>query len=198
MSENTNDTEKEKGVNCRMSELKSLYKLSIETRNFEINQLMHRNNFFMIFQGVLLASVLQIEMYRPLLLFIVSLTGVCVSYYQMQVACGSKYWQIWWENRVRFFENKLKENKEIELEENRESEDFELLFAKDIQEIQQEVESDLRMEGGKLGRNGLLNCLIAKRYSVSRAPVMVSIALMVSWALLSLTTLFGALCVSVG
>ena len=34
--------------------LKRIYEVAIETRNFEIAQLVHRNNFFMIFQGVLI------------------------------------------------------------------------------------------------------------------------------------------------
>ncbi len=35
----------------KLSELKAVYKLAIETRNFEIHQLINRNNFFMLFQG---------------------------------------------------------------------------------------------------------------------------------------------------
>ena len=37
--------------------IKAVYEIAIQTRNFEIQQLINRNNFFMIFQGVLLAAV---------------------------------------------------------------------------------------------------------------------------------------------
>ena len=49
-------------INENISELKAVYKLAIETRNFEIQQLINRNNFFMLFQGVLLAAVLIIRL----------------------------------------------------------------------------------------------------------------------------------------
>jgi hypothetical protein len=49
----------------KLSELKAVYKLAIETRNFEIHQLINRNNFFMLFQGVLLAAVFNNQASKP-------------------------------------------------------------------------------------------------------------------------------------
>jgi hypothetical protein len=170
--------------------------MSITTRNFEISQLMQRNNFFMIFQGVLLASILQIEVFRPPLLLLICITGVFVSYYQFQVACGSKFWQVWWENRVQYFEKKLKSVKENTEEigvNNHES--FESLFTISDEEIQKNVERDLGSHSAAVGRSKLLNCLIAKRFSVSRAPIVVSAVLTGTWALLALVVFVRLLCV---
>ena len=45
--------------------LKAVYEISIKARHFEISHLIQRNNFFMLFQGVLLASVMQAQNSRP-------------------------------------------------------------------------------------------------------------------------------------
>lgn len=71
--------------------LKAVYKVCIETRNFEINQLIQRNNFFMLFQGVLLAAALQNQGSKPVVELIICLTGIFVSIYQLQMASGAKY-----------------------------------------------------------------------------------------------------------
>src|SRR5450830_1129109 len=51
--------------------MKSIFKLCVEMRNFEITQLTHRNNFFMIFQGVLLSGVVQSSHMFPVVSFLV-------------------------------------------------------------------------------------------------------------------------------
>ncbi|MCR9703054.1 hypothetical protein NB574_09660 [Vibrio vulnificus] len=106
MGKKNKETKSEKNVHS----LKSLYGISVETRNFEINQLIQRNNFFMLFQGVLLAAVMQTEASKPYVEVIICFTGIMISFYQLQMASGAKYWQEWWESRVDHFENLLCEN----------------------------------------------------------------------------------------
>ena len=77
----------------KISELKAVYKLAIETRNFEITQLINRNNFFMLFQGVLLAAVFSNQAPKPIVEFIICFSGIFISGHQMKVAAGAKYWQ---------------------------------------------------------------------------------------------------------
>src|SRR5690606_24614598 len=101
--------EGKKSVNTdQLESLKAVYKLCIETRNFEIGQLIQRNNFFMLFQGVLLASTLQLDTGKPWVEVIICTAGVLVSAYQLQMACGAKFWQEWWENRVEHYETLLR------------------------------------------------------------------------------------------
>jgi hypothetical protein len=76
---------------------KAIYKLCIELRNFEISQLVQRNNFFMIFQGVLLAGICQSAGQIPIVSFLICLAGLGISLLQACMAAGAKYWQVHWE-----------------------------------------------------------------------------------------------------
>lgn len=76
--------------------------LDLRLREFEISQLTQRNNFFMIFQGVLIAGLVQSEgTAAPLITFSMSLLGVATSALQIGMAGGAKYWQSRWEASTR-------------------------------------------------------------------------------------------------
>ena len=76
--------------------------LDLRLREFEINQLTQRNNFFMIFQGVLIAGLVQSQgTAAPLITFSMSLLGVATSVFQIGMAGGAKYWQSRWEASTR-------------------------------------------------------------------------------------------------
>jgi hypothetical protein len=78
------------------------FDLDIRLREFEINQLTQRNNFFMIFQGVMIAGVMQSGgTAAPLISFLVCLTGMGISLLQVGMAGGAKYWQVRWEAATR-------------------------------------------------------------------------------------------------
>lgn len=82
----------------RRKEIGELYKLTMEGRNFEIEQLMQRNNFFMVFQGVLLAGFLQAQTKAPPLVTLAAcFIGICCSWQQRNMAAGAKFWQSRWE-----------------------------------------------------------------------------------------------------
>lgn len=154
--------------------LKSVYKICIETRNFEINQLIQRNNFFMLFQGVLLAAALQNQASKPYVEFIICFAGVFVSLYQLQMASGAKFWQEWWESRVDHYEEKLRRLKK------QESGHFFELFAISADDVHKEVSGRLR----KSRRFSLTNALILQSFAVGRAPIKVSLVLLITWLLL--------------
>jgi hypothetical protein len=87
------------------------YKLAHEQRSFEITQLVNRNNFFMVFQGVLLAGLVQSQgQAAPLMNFSVCLAGMVMALYQARMAGGAKYWQIRWEVAVKKLELLLLED----------------------------------------------------------------------------------------
>ncbi len=76
--------------------------LDLRLREFEISQLTQRNNFFMIFQGVLIAGLVQSQgTAAPLINFSMSLLGVATSLFQIGMAGGAKYWQSRWEASTR-------------------------------------------------------------------------------------------------
>ncbi|OEF57943.1 hypothetical protein [Enterovibrio norvegicus] len=160
--------------------LKSLYEISIETRNFEINQLIQRNNFFMLFQGVLLAAVMQTEASKPFVEIIICLVGIMISIYQLQMSSGAKYWQEWWESRVNHFEQQLCDNLQ-----KIEGIDTHLLFTVNSQDVNRTVRE--RLLGSK--NRSITNACILGGFSVGRAPIKVSIFLLCAWVVLFLSSI---------
>lgn len=76
--------------------------LDLHLREFEINQLTQRNNFFMIFQGVIIAGLVQSQgTAAPIINFGVALLGMSTSVLQIGMAGGAKYWQSRWEASTR-------------------------------------------------------------------------------------------------
>ena len=76
--------------------------LDLHLREFEINQLTQRNNFFMIFQGMIIAGLVQSQgTAAPIINFGVAFLGMTTSVLQMGMAGGAKYWQSRWEASTR-------------------------------------------------------------------------------------------------
>ena len=167
--------------NQDLEALKSLFKTALETRNFEISMLVQRNNFFMIFQGVLFAGMIQSAHEKAVVSFMVCIVGLFVSFYQMQMASGAKFWQEYWEAALHDLEKNLIKylmkssvNRSLLIQ----------LFHKDENRYKQMVASNLDS-----GRYFITNKLILKKYSVSRVPIYVAIALTITWLLLVICTL---------
>lgn len=157
--------------------LKSLFKIALETRNFEISQLVQRNNFFMIFQGVLFSGLVQSSHNTPVVSFLVCLVGLVVSWYQVQMAAGAKFWQEYWEAALQ----KIEEMLLIHLGSKDKRETLLGLFHGDSQVYEKMVRNRLGDECFNLA-----NRFIMKRYSVSRVPIYVACALGLIWFLLML------------
>jgi len=167
-----NPKENNKQEPTELESLKSVYDICIKTRNFEITQLIQRNNFFMLFQGVLLAAALQNQTNKPFVEFVICLSGVFVSFYQMQMASGAKYWQEWWETRLEDYEKKLKEKMA--------SQTFYELFTTTEQATFEAVSKNI----SKPKKLSITNYLILKNFSVGRTPIKVSIVLLLTWTAL--------------
>lgn len=163
--------------------MKRLFQIVLETRNFEISQLVQRNNFFMIFQGVLLAGLIQSSHSKPVVSFLVCAAGLLVSFYQVKMAAGAKFWQEYWEAALHNVEEALIKHLQSQGEGRR---TFLYLF-------HEEDEIYKKMVHERLGEKGLgfTKKLIMKRYSVSRVPIYVAIGLSIIWALLVLCTMRG-------
>ncbi|MGB7650960.1 MAG: hypothetical protein WBL62_07180 [Gallionella sp.] len=139
--------------------------IALEMRKFEITQLAQRNNFFMIFQGVMLAGVIQSSHAIPVVSFLVCVAGVLISLFQIGMASGAKYWQEYWEAQL--------------------SQSHPVLFHEDDCKYHSTVKGRLN----KRGISGFIEGLIMRRYSVSRIPIYVGITFMVVWLFLVLCTL---------
>ena len=69
--------------------LKKLYYIAVKTRNFEITQLVQRNNFFMIFQGVLIACIIYSNNTVPFIHTAVCFVGIFISFFSNADRCWS-------------------------------------------------------------------------------------------------------------
>ncbi|WP_213072761.1 hypothetical protein [Acinetobacter sp. ANC 5045] len=183
---------KDEELREEISELKSVYKLSIETRNFEISNLIHRNNFFMLFQGVLLGAVFSNQASKPYVEFIICLMGFFISWHQIKVAAGAKYWQEWWEVRTSDIEKKLKD-KMVAL--SGKSDGFISLF--DFDDTGDKSLYEQKVKNKTLKKNSskspelfenISKALIGGRYSVSRVPITSGIILLITWGALFIST----------
>lgn len=187
--------------------------LDLRLREFEINQLTQRNNFFMIFQGVLIAGLVQSQgTAAPLITFSMSLLGVAASVLQIGMAGGAKYWQSRWEASTRSSEiaivlelqkqNKLavqtfthdskllseEEQKKIR-EWNEQHPDHDDKIIDDPSFIGKVVQADIQA-GPKRGLRRVADWwvrryAIAPKWSVSRIPIWVGAALFVFWVVIA-------------
>ncbi len=149
------------------------FEIAMRLRDFEITQLTQRNNFFMIFQGVLFAGLVQSGHQIPVVSFMVCIVGFFVSLFQVGSASGAKFWQEYWEQKQSYFEELARDKKPLELFHN-----DDCLYTKTVKE--------------RLNHRGLCALtrkLILCRFSVSRIPIYVGIVLTISWGLLVLCTL---------
>lgn len=144
---------------------KSDFEIALQMRQFEITQLVQRNNFFMIFQGVLLAGVIQSAHTIPVVSFLGCVAGFFISLFQVGMASGAKFWQEYWEAKLFEFKPTL------------------------FHEDDCKYHNTVKMRLTKRGIAGVIECLIMRRYSVSRIPIRVGIMFAVIWFLLVLCTL---------
>lgn len=172
-----------------ISQLKALqrvYEISVNTRNFEITQLTNRNNYYMLFQGVLLAAVFSNQASKPLVEFLICLAGIGVSYNQVKVASGAKFWQEYWEFQASEAEKALKSFILI----NYPNYSFTDLFNLDSNVMKEKVKQRFKNE---LPQQNWLDKaytkLILRKASVSRAPIYTAMVLLVCWIALALHTL---------
>lgn len=167
----------------KLSELKAVYKLAIETRNFEIQQLINRNNFFMLFQGVLLAAVFSNQASKPFVEFVICCAGIYISWHQVGVAAGAKYWQEWWELKTSEIEKELKNTID-------DDNSFIPLFNLDhSQQNDQRAKVIARVNKQSGFVDSVVSSLILKKYSVSRVPIRSGLTLMITWIVLFLSTI---------
>lgn len=158
-----------------------LYLKCIEIRNFEINNLVNRNNFFMIFQGVLIAGVIQSSKDAPpIVQFLSTLVGLIISIFQTTMACGAKFWQEAWEHQLSETENRLEG-----LVTNHEKIHFEKLFCENIETIRNNVNHRLK------GTNSILRMMITSKGSVSKSPIYVGLTFSIFWLVMLLFTIKG-------
>lgn len=159
------ETKQKPTLNRRLEAADKLYELCLEIRNFEIQNLIARNNFFMVFQGVLIAGFIQGSGNAPPVAQLLgSGIGLLVSVFQFMTASGAKFWQESWETQLEVAERALGR---LVKEEGR---DFQKLFS-------------------EKPKNRKRCCLsIVRRFSVSKAPIYAAIVFCFFWLFMLICT----------
>jgi hypothetical protein len=109
------------------------------------------------------------------------LAGFLVSFFQVKMAAGAKFWQEYWEEALHRIERELLQS--MESENSWRNAKFELFHD------QAHIYEQMVRDRIKCNADNLTNKLIMSRYSVSRVPIHVAITLVVIWLLLCLCTL---------
>lgn len=164
--------------------LKSLFKIALATRDFEITQLVQRNNFFMIFQGVLFAGVMQSDHSKPLISFLVCFVGFAVSVYQIGMASGAKFWQEYWEEALKEVEKKLL----FQLCGPAAQRGYLLALFHDDTDVYEKIVKS-RLSRGKNSFMSPSGWLVMKKFSVSRIPIYVGLTLALVWLIFLISML---------
>lgn len=171
--------------------LKKIYYIAVKTRNFEITQLVQRNNFFMIFQGVLLASIIYSSNTVPYVQLMICIAGCYIAVQQTKAAAGAKFWQEYWEAEVVKAEKNLEsfyESKSIE------PLPFIPMFDKDYEDVEIQVANRLNKINCSRYKSSVFNLLNSKKLilekpSVSKIPIRVGRCLVIIWGVLAISTI---------
>ncbi|MDT3335682.1 hypothetical protein Q4Q49_10265 [Shewanella sp. SP1S1-7] len=159
--------------------LKALFKIALDKRDFEITQLVQRNNFFMIFQGVLFAGVMQSNHTKPAVTLLVCLAGLLISLFQTGMASGAKFWQEYWEEALKNIEKELLTH----IHRTDESRRATWSLFHDRTAIYNGMVNK-RLHSHNKSFMSITSWLVAKRFSVSRIPIYVGLSLSVIWAVM--------------
>jgi hypothetical protein len=160
--------------------LEHRFRVCIDSRNFEVSQLANRNNFFMIFQGVLLSGLVQVsDKASGVVAFYVCLVGVLMSALQFGMASGAKFWQERWEHDLEAVE---REWMLAASSSPGRTVDVNALFSMPLAQAEKIV-SD------RLSARSALPDSVVHRFSVSRIPIYAAAFLLLCWIGLLCTTM---------
>lgn len=163
---------KSEGGNMAENKQSEIFNIALKMRDFEITQLSQRNNFFMIFQGVLFSGFVQSTHKLEFVSLMVCFAGFFASIFQIGMASGAKFWQEYWEQKVSDFESLQQVDNKNE----------KLLFHDKKKIYKDTVRDRLKQQEN----SEIVNDLVFKKYSVSRIPVYIGLIFSVIWASLAI------------
>src|SRR5947209_15698697 len=97
-------SQSESNNNIKLSlEKKDLYKVALDTRNFEISLFWQRSNYFLVLNSALALGFFNLREQKYGLFM--AIFGIIVSWLWFCVNLGSKFWQSRWEQKLSIIEN---------------------------------------------------------------------------------------------
>jgi len=151
-----------------------LFKIALDTRNFEISLFWQRSNYFLVLNGALIVAVAKADGWELGIAF----AGMVTSLLWFLVSLGSKYWQNRWEREVELREATLGIDPP--------------LFGATQERTRQLVEQSFNWTNhGFLHR--AVNRMVLRKPSVSLAMTFLSALFFVVWLVIAVSRLPGAL-----
>jgi hypothetical protein len=148
-----------------------LYRIALDTRNFEVSLFWQRSNYFLALNSALALGFFNLKE-QGVYGLVLAIFGIVVSCLWFRANLGSKFWQSRWEQRLIIIERQI--DKELKF------------FSADWDTIKQEVEQRLRDNP----RRGLfkrwLERRVLRRPSVSEQMILLSGCFFIGWMLLAL------------
>ncbi len=157
-------------------EAKELYKIAIETRNFEIKLFWQRSNYFLVLNTAIAVgtfSKISTDFRIPF-----AALRIVISYLWVCVNLGSKYWQSRWENKVAQLEKEI--SQEIDL------------FSADRKMTYFAVKQSLSDYGQS--RLGVHDYLVLEKPSVSKMMSYLSASFVIFWMAILFLMVMGYPC----
>ncbi len=157
---------------------KEIYRIALDTRNFEINLFWQRSNYFLALNTALAVGVFGISQKWYALGLAVLGFIVCVLW--CRVNLGSKYWQSRWEERLRIVEQNVAPQLDF--------------FAANPATVKSDVVNSLAT-GEHSGLQNIMDKWVLKKPSVSFEMTRLSVVFVVAWFIVALMKLLEALCI---
>lgn len=162
-----------------------ILKIVIETRNFEISNFWKRSNYFLV-----LNSALAVGFFRsissgsgaPDYQILFSIIGIITSYLWLQVTFGGKFWQEYWEYRLKQIERTM--GLDINLFDTTNE-----VTRQAVQDSFAENKSDTTMQKTLCNEfDGWLEKQILNKPSVTKSMTKLSLLFVIFWIVLLLIT----------
>ncbi len=153
---------------------RDIYKVALDTRNFEISLFWQRSNYFLVLNSALAIGFFNLK--SPAFGILLAALGILASFLWYRVNLGSKFWQCRWEHRLHEVERQIAPNANF--------------FAADWSVVKSDVEKSLQFSEHK-GFQLWLDQQVLKKPSVTYCMTMLSFIFMLGWFLVILLLLCG-------
>lgn len=145
-----------------------LYKIAIDTRNFEIHLFWQRSNYFLVLNTAIAVAFFSVDNWEYNL--IIAGFGILVSILWFRINLGGKFWQSRWEGRLSKIENAIANEKTMEIN----------LFSVNKETLYNDAKDSL-LENKERQNLTPLQKLILKKPSVSLMMILLSFLFFGVW-----------------
>ncbi len=147
-----------------------LYKIALQTRNFEIELFWKRSNYFLVLNTAIAVGFFNLESNQAIFKIFLCIFGGIVTYLWIRINLGSKYWQSKWEEELEEIEKHITPNRPM--------------FANNKKRNHELVCQNLGPCKRRQPVRGLRNYLVLKKPSVSGTMIVLSLSFIFGWLFL--------------